>query len=300
MVARNLKWHPQTEMLALCIHRTGTVQHGPRGPHTDHHLPHLPREVWEIILKDFPTNPHPIFGDPAPLLTIRESPATAAGEPKPLPPAHDRHADPGPHLKAHNWHLLPASTQKRWTHLARLGVYLHLMDNKTAIRDHTMHGMHRPMPDWHKLMLLEAGQEAAKLATKHRLRVNHHCLAPIQADAAARAVAMATDDSDAWRFLTMIACDLKHGAIATQARSEDRTVRTRYRKLSSRRLNDDSLLDQVVAGSPSLRPPLGLHVREGLQPPILRYLAAQGLCAPDNQPPATATTPAQIIRHIFA
>jgi hypothetical protein len=125
------------------------------------------------------------------------------------------------------------------------------------------------------------------------------------ANAASSAISKTIDDSDAWRSTAMVYIDpiSSTGVSITARRDIDsvdtRAVRSQYRRQTSRRVNNDAQVEQL-ARTLTLQPPLGLHVREGFNPPMLRHLAVKGLCAPDNQPPATLTTSKAIIKHIFS
>lgn len=281
--------HPQTNTLALCLERYDRAAPGTLP------LPRLPPEVWDLILQDVETTGHPLFGILAPLL-IRP------GDPSPDHRAAIHYSHP-------NFDRLPKRTRNRWQRMHRQGIHLHLMDNRTQIREYVHPGATWPMKDWPQLELLEVGQRAAEVPIRFRLR--GHLLPPVTLDPLAAEIAQQLDDSETWRFMATIAPDLRGWGVATvparshalpscaQPKPTDGTIRTRFSRLTRRRLDDDPTLERL-ASTPSIRPPLGLHIREQLSPTMLRYLARQGLCAPDNQPPPTATTAGEIIRHIFS
>lgn len=288
-VGHCLRPHPQTMMLALCLERYDRATPGTLP------LPRLPPEVWDLILQNVETTPHPLFGIPAPLLTqtgdadIRRRYSIYYSHPK-----FDR---------------LPTSTRERWQRMHRQAIHLHLMDNRKQIRECVHPGATWPMKNWPHLELLEVGQRAAEVAIRFRLRP--HLLPTATLDPLAADIAQQLDDSEAWRFMAIIAPDLHSGVYCTvparchalptraQPKPTDGTIRTRFSRLTRRRLDDDPTLERL-ASTPSIRPPLGLHVRELLSPTMLRFRAKQGLCAPDNQPPPTATTSGEIIRYIFS
>lgn len=279
---QRIRWHPQTEMLLLCIHRT-------QDDSRQFNLPWLPPEMWDMILTHprYGTTPHSIFGIPAPLLT-----RSVGIQPPHLLERYDK-----------GWDVLPERTRNRWSTFGRLGLFLHMMDNRVQIKDCTAYDRYRPLPDWPSLELLSAGQEAANIAVRRRLQL--HSLSPEMANAASSAISKTIDDSDAWRSTAMVYIDpiSSTGVSITARRDIDsvdtRAVRSQYRRQTSRRVNNDAQVEQL-ARTLTLQPPLGLHVREGFNPPMLRHLAVKGLCAPDNQPPATLTTSKAIIKHIFS
>jgi hypothetical protein len=288
---QRIRWHPQTEALLLCVHRASccAAQRTRDDDPWPFALPRLPPELWQMILTHprYGTTPHPVMGIPAPLLT------RATGDPPNLLERWDK-----------GWGPLPASTRHRWSVFGRLGLYLHMMDNRVQIQQCTAHDIRRPRPDWRTLQMVEAGRAAAKTAVLERLRL--HNLSPEMADTAADAIVCTIDDSEAWRGTAMVCVEpisafLKATVVARREidDADTRAVRSQHRRQTSRRLEGHHPAQQLGKASP-LQPPLGLHVREGLNPPMLRYLAAQGLCAPDNQPPATLTTSAAIIKHIFS
>jgi hypothetical protein len=275
---RWLRWHPQPQALALCIQRTecdpDSVQ-----------LPRLPPELWMMIWAYLETTHHPIYGVPAPLL-VRTHECNWKGW-------HSIHDSEGQMAQQ-----LPQRTYNRWKRMHRQGILLHLMDNRVQIRECVQPGARWPMKHWPSLELLEVGQKAAEVAIRHRLRP--HLLPDDVLNSLVTSISQTLDDSEAWRFMATIAPELDNGLhMGVLTRHDGPCIRARYSRLTRRRLDDDSQLEQL-ANTPSLRPPLGLHVCEGLSPPMLRHLSAQGLCAPDNQPPPTAETAAEIIRHIFS
>lgn len=268
-----LRWHPQTQTIALCIYRcdaTGLT------PAPGQHLPRLPPELWEIILRSYHTTPHVLFGTPPPLLRL---PTGSRLAPLRLPP---------------NWETLPERIRKRWKVLARYGVYLHISECPQYQLDclAPTPSVPAPLPGWRHMTFGSLAERLVHIATASRLRP--HCLSPARMAAVASAVAMPTDPSDAWRAVALMAPRLILPVAPPRELSSTDRKRIRH---TSRRLDTDHTTEQTIA-PPSLKPPLGLHVREGLGPPILRQLA-KGLCPPDNQPPPKATTAAEIISHIF-
>lgn len=284
---QRIRWHPQTEVLLLCIHRTNGTQTQNDSWHFN--LPRLPPELWEMILTHprYSTTPHSIFGITAPLLT-----RSVGGQPPHLLERYDK-----------GWDILPERTQNRWSVFGRLGLFLHMMDNRVQIKDCTALDRYRPLPDWPTLQLIDAGQEAANIAVRRRLQP--HFLSPDMENAASSAISKTIDDSDAWRSTAMVYVDpVSSTGVSIIARrdidsADTRAVRSQHRRQTSRRLDNDAQVEQL-AQTLTLKPPLGLHIREGYTPPMLRHLAAKGLCAPDNQPPATLTTSKAIIKHIFS
>lgn len=290
-VGHRFRRHPQTLTLALCLER-----HDRAAPGTLP-LPRLPPEIWDLILQDVETTVHPVFGIPAPLLS--------------RPTDADYRRKYAIHYSHSGFDKLPQKTRDRWQRMHRQAIHLHLMDNRQQIREFVHPGATWPMKHWPQFELLEVGQQAAKVAVRHRLR--RHLLSPDVLEPIVDHITARLDDSEAWRFMATIAPELDSGVFCvvparsdapplcaqTKPRPDDYPIRTRYSRLTRRRLDDDPTLERL-ASTPSIRPPLGLHVREQLSPTMLRHLAKQGLCAPDKQPPLSALTAEEIIRHIFS
>jgi len=287
--------HPQTAALLLCIHRSETNLPNP--------LPRLPPEMWELILQDYITTPHPIFGIPMPLLT-RFPPNMLTPEEDEEYDDHDPDTQPIPTYTRTIWRHLPLRIRKRWLAHAKSGTHLHLMNNRLQIRASRTVGAHWPFNQWTSLSLLKAGQRFTAQYIAHRLR--SRCIPDEEAQDIGHHLSYDLDDSDIWRVFALAMQDRNDPAPAIPARpgySQPRTGRNstapRHRR-TSRRLSNDPRWDTTnqLAYSTPLLPPLGISVRERFSPAMLRHLA-KGLCPPDHQPPAELTTASELVHHIF-
>jgi len=297
-----LRRHPQTATLLLAIYRSET---DPANP-----LPRLPPEIWEIILYDYTTTPHPVFGTPMPLLT-RFPPTILGPDEDEEYDDQDSDIQPVPTYTRTLWRHLPQHIRRRWTANAKAGVFLHLMNNQTQIRASRAIGTHWPLHKWTSYSLLQTSQ---RLTAKHiARRLRTHCVSDEEAQDLGRTLSYDLDDGEFWRILALT-MQHQHAinsatAIARSQFSAPRPYRNsaapKHRR-TSRRLDCDPQLDtpNQLAHSTPLKPPLGISTRECFSVPMLRHLA-KGLCPDDLQPPTISPTTNQpltapeIIRHIF-
>lgn len=287
-----LRRHPQTAALLLCIYRSET---DPANP-----LPRLPPEMWELILHDFTTTSHPIFGIPMPLLT-RFPPDLPTRDEDEEYDDHDPDIQPVPTHVGTRWHHLPKHIQQRWTANAKSGVFLHLMNNETQIRASRALGVQWPLTQWTSYSLLQAGQ---RLAAKHiARRLRTHCVPDEDAQDLGRRFSYDLDDSEIWRVMALTMQD-KHTPSTPRPQFSGprptRNLATPQHRRTSRRLDNlpRSDTENQLAHSTPLKPPLGIGIRERFSVPMLRHLA-KGLCPPDHQPPVELTTAPELIHHIF-